>query len=167
MRKFLASAGVMALVASSATAMDADRETIVNEKVSSFVNAVGCVDPEAAQSLIAELGTNDLDVTTYIAFPIVDIGCAGGTGTAAFTPVVVRVPEHQPFAAHVDMWATAEIDFVGMPARGLTSVAALAPNRIHIVGKDFADGDPNCCPSKLVDRVYRWERGGFWLPEID
>ncbi|NOD86698.1 MULTISPECIES: hypothetical protein [unclassified Ruegeria] len=167
MKKFLASAGAMALVMSNAMAMDADREAIINEKVGSFVDAVGCADPEAAQSLLAELGTDDFDVTTYIAFPVVDVGCAGGAGTSAFTPVVVRVPEYRPSAAHVDMWATAEIEFVGIPARGLISIEALASNRMHIVGKDFADGDPNCCPSKLVDRVYRWERGGFWLPEVD
>ncbi|UUV06225.1 hypothetical protein [Ruegeria sp. YS9] len=126
MKKFIASAGAMALVVSNAMAMVADREAIINDKVRSFVDAVGCADPEAAQSLLAELGTDDFDVSTYIAFPVVDVGCAGGAGTSAFTPVVVRVPEYRPLAAHVDMWATADIEFVGMPARGWFDAASLA-----------------------------------------
>ncbi|WP_425080317.1 hypothetical protein [Ruegeria denitrificans] len=126
MKKFIASAGAMALVVSNAMAMDADREAIINDKVRSFVDAVGCADPEAAQYLLAELGTDDFDVSTYIAFPVVDVGCAGGAGTSAFTPVVVRVPEYRPLAAHVDMWATADIEFVGMPARGWFDAASPA-----------------------------------------
>ncbi|NOC82838.1 hypothetical protein [Ruegeria sp. HKCCD6428] len=175
MRKILSSTRTTATVfisftlcSSNAMALDAERHAIVASQVDSFVSAVGCTESDGAHEiLIADLGTDDLDVSTYIAFPVADVGCQGGTGTSAFTPVVVRVPEYRTMAAHVDMWATAEIDFVGMPSRGLVAVEALANDRVRIVGHKFADGDPNCCPSKIVDRVYRYEREGFWLPEVD
>ena len=44
MKKFIASAGAMALVMSNAMAMDADREAIINEKVGSGpINLVAAI----------------------------------------------------------------------------------------------------------------------------
>lgn len=154
-----------------AVAMDPERRALLAIPVSKFAEAVGCAAPvENPQDiLMAELGPDESeDISTYIAFPYTDVGCQGGTGTTTAIPVVVRVNEYRPSApSYVDLWATSKIEFVGMHSRNLVSVEALAMNRIRIVSLEYGEGDANCCPSMLVDRVYRWERGGIWRPEVE
>ena len=165
----LTSAAVLSTT-TPAAAMDPERRALLAIPVTKFAEAVGCAAPvENPQDiLMAELGLNESeDIATYIAFPITDVGCEGGTGTTAFFPVVVRVKEYRSWAPYVDLWATSEIKFVGMNSRNLKSVEALAMNRIRIVALEYGEGDANCCPSMLVDRVYRWERGGIWRPEVE
>ncbi len=158
--------------ASAALALDSDRRFQIAGDVAKFVETVGCVEQSINPDdlLIADLGTDEYDVSTYITFPAANIGCVGGTGAGAFTPVIYRVPELRPWASYVDLWSTAKIDFVDIPSSSLETVEVLDSNRIRIVGYEHGENDANCCPSKRVDRVYRryWERGqGLWVPEFD
>ena len=174
MKIYTVFAGALALIASNAMALDPERRALITEPVINFANAIGCSDygiigEETEEILIAELGTDESGhYSSYIAFPIVDIECAGGSGTSAFTPTVVRVDEIR-LRSYVDLQETSDIEFIGLSTRGLVSVEALSSDRILISAMQYADGDPNCCPSEQVSQIYskHWGRGGFWLPEID
>ncbi|WP_209505831.1 MULTISPECIES: hypothetical protein [unclassified Ruegeria] len=158
--------------ASVAIALEPNRRAEIVESVGKFVEAIGCSYEADNQQdlLIADLGATELEGTTYIAFPMVDVGCVVGSGTIYFMPVVLTASDFGSQTPYVDLWATANVDFVELPGRALEAVEALDANHIRIAGYSYREDDPSCCPTKRVDRVYKqhWGRGeGLWVPEFD
>lgn len=166
------SGAVVLSTTSAAMSLDLNQRAQIIESVGKFVEAIGCAYEADNQDdlLVADLGTEEMDGASYIAFPMVDVGCAQGSGTIYFTPVVLRVSDFGSQATYVDLWATAQVDFVNMPARSLESVEALDASHIRMTGYDYHEDDSNCCPTKRVDRVYKRYLGGgegLWVPVFD
>lgn len=157
---------------STSVALEPNLRSQIVEKVGNYVEAVGCSYEADNQDdlLIADLGVEELEGSTYVAFPMYDEGCVGGSGTIFFSPVVLKASKFGSQIPYVDIGTTAEIDFINMPARSLEAVEVLTADRIRIVGYEYGEDDPMCCPSKRVDRVYKryWGRGqDLWVPELD
>ena len=160
----LVCSSIILLNASLPAHADRAKDAAILSALEGFNNSVGCrgaFDPGNVKPVL--VAQSDIGESLYLAFPIMDIGCAGGMGTSSATPVIVRANGNNDIT--LDSYDTGPEFFDGVNFRFLDEVAFVSPGRVLIRWRELSDNDALCCASVRREAIYRWRLNDEWVPE--
>ncbi len=89
-----------------------------------------------------------------------DVGCEGGSGTSSFyLSEISRYSSYRPFLLkNINVLNVLNINF-----RAILSVKKISDNFLELVGLDYKEDDPNCCPSLKFKYIVKYENFSWKL----
>jgi len=129
-----------------------------------YANAISCpgvvITPKEIAALTPYKTLDDRMDAKYAVLWDGDIGCAGGSGTSGTNISIVTVSIGDSFV--VDPHTSSPIIQFESPVRSVSRIVGNTRDTLILEGKEFADNDPNCCPSITVRFTLRVDDKGNW-----
>jgi hypothetical protein len=129
-----------------------------------YANAISCpgvvITPKEIAALTPYKTLDDRMDAKYAILWDGDIGCAGGSGTTGTNISIVTVSIGDSFV--VDPHLSSPIIQFESPVRMVSRIVGNTRDTLILEGKEYADKDPNCCPSITVRFTLRVDEKGYW-----
>jgi hypothetical protein len=129
-----------------------------------YANAISCpgvvTTPKEIAALTPYKTIDDRMDAKYAVLWDGDIGCAGGSGTTGTNISIVTVSIGDSFV--VDPHLSSPIIQFESPVRMVSRIVGNTRDTLILEGKEYADKDPNCCPSITVRFTLRVDEKGNW-----
>lgn len=167
MKKRLAAIGFSCLIpcalAQSALPVQEITKRII-KSAQSYANAISCTEVEITPKEIAALTPYKArDEFLDAKFAVLwdgDIGCFGGSGTSGTNLSIVTVGMGDSFV--VDPRVSSPMIQFETPVRMVSRIVGNTRDTLILEGKEYADNDPNCCPSITLRFTLRVDDKGNW-----
>lgn len=169
-RHWLASVVIGSMLVSTAHAAqnELDPDTIpakILDVAQQYQNAIACANIDQAKQPVIALSpyTDSLhrDEARYAVLWSGDVGCAGGSGSSSANITIVGIGGGNGLfvdSAH----SSPQITF-DSPVNFIREVVSYTQDTLTLRGKEYAEGDPHCCPSVDVRFTLRSDDQGNWM----